>query len=83
MNLSDRILANEVMIRLGFLFGIFSIMAIWELISPRRLLTTSIGIHNYHDPRQVSWLSGILLLPFMGKITAYAINRREWSSDEK
>ncbi len=43
----------------------------------------TIGIHNYHDPRQISWLSGILLLPFKGKITGYAINRREWSNDEK
>ena len=42
----------------------------------------TIGIHNYHDPRQISWLSGILLLPFKGKITGYAINRREWSNDE-
>ena len=43
----------------------------------------TIGIHNYHDPRQISWLSGMLLLPFKGKITGYAINRREWSNDEK
>ncbi len=43
----------------------------------------TIGIHSYHDPRQISWLSGMLLLPFVGKITAYAINRREWSNDEK
>ncbi len=43
----------------------------------------TIGIHRYHDPRQVSWLSGMLLLPFVGKITGYAINRREWSNDEK
>jgi len=43
----------------------------------------TIGIHNYHDPRQISWLSGMLLLPFKGRITGYAINRREWSNDEK
>ncbi len=43
----------------------------------------TIGIHSYHEPRQVSWLSGMLLLPFVGRITAYAINRREWSNDEK
>jgi len=43
----------------------------------------SIGIHNYHDPKQISWLSGMLLLPFRGKITGYVINRREWSNNEK
>lgn len=42
-----------------------------------------IGIHNYHEPRQISWLPGMLLLPFAGKITGYAINRREWNKDEK
>ncbi len=43
----------------------------------------AIGIHNYHEPRQISWLPGMLLLPFAGKITGYAINRREWNNDEK
>lgn len=38
-----------------------------------------IGIHGYRDPKQVSWLPGMLALPFIGKITGYAINRREWS----
>ncbi|WP_456448634.1 sterol desaturase family protein [Thiolapillus sp.] len=42
-----------------------------------------IGIHKYRDPKQVSWLSGILTLPFRGKITGYTINRRQWhASDE-
>ncbi len=39
-----------------------------------------IGIHKYRDPKQVSWLPGMLALPFVGKITGYAINRREWSN---
>jgi len=39
----------------------------------------TIGIHKYRDPKQVSWLPGMLALPFIGKITGYAINRREWS----
>jgi len=39
----------------------------------------SIGIHTYRDPRQVSWLNGMLWLPFVGKINSYAINRRQWS----
>ncbi len=42
-----------------------------------------IGIHKYHDPKQVSWLSGMLTLPFIGKITGYAINRREWSKSDE
>ena len=40
----------------------------------------TIGIHKYRDPKQVSWLPGMLTLPFIGKITGYAINRREWSN---
>ena len=39
----------------------------------------TIGIHKYREPKQVSWLPGMLALPFIGKITGYAINRREWS----
>ena len=37
-----------------------------------------IGIHTYNDPKLVSWLHGMLWLPFLGKITSYAINRRQW-----
>ncbi|HEB91916.1 MAG TPA: sterol desaturase family protein [Gammaproteobacteria bacterium] len=39
----------------------------------------TIGIHEYRDPKQVNQLPGMLALPFVGKITGYAINRREWS----
>ncbi|NOZ54912.1 MAG: sterol desaturase family protein [Gammaproteobacteria bacterium] len=38
----------------------------------------AIGIHKFRDPKQVVWLPGMLTLPFIGKITDYAINRREW-----
>ena len=37
----------------------------------------SIGIHGYRNPEQVDKLPGMLALPFVGKITGYAINRRE------
>ena len=37
-----------------------------------------IGIHHYNDPKQVSWLHGILILPFRAKIGGYTINRRSW-----
>jgi sterol desaturase/sphingolipid hydroxylase (fatty acid hydroxylase superfamily) len=43
----------------------------------------TIGIHKYRELRQVSWLPGMLALPFTGKITGYAINRREWSNDSE
>lgn len=44
----------------------------------------TIGIHKYRDQKQVNRLPGMLALPFIGEITGYAINRREWSnSDEK
>ncbi len=40
----------------------------------------TIGIHKYREPRLVAWLPGMLWLPFKGRITGYAINRREWSN---
>ena len=43
----------------------------------------TIGIHQYREPRQVSWLPGMLALPFIGKISGYAINRREWSNPDE
>jgi len=38
----------------------------------------TIGIHKYNDPKLVSWLHGMLWLPFIGKVSSYAINRRQW-----
>jgi len=40
----------------------------------------TIGIHTYRDPKQVSWLPGMLMLPMTGEVKGYAINRREWSN---
>lgn len=42
-----------------------------------------IGIRKYRDPKQVSWIPGMLILPFKGKISDYAINRRHWSDDNQ
>ena len=39
-----------------------------------------IGIHKYNTPRQVAWLPGMLVLPFIGRISSYAINRRNWDA---
>ncbi len=46
-------------------------------------LGMNIGIHHYRDTHSVSWLPGILLLPWRGKVTRYAINRREWEGDDE
>ena len=38
----------------------------------------TIGIRDYREPRIASDLPGMLILPFLGRITGYAINRRSW-----
>ena len=38
MSLNEFVLSNEVPIRLSFFFGIFFIMAVWEVYAPRRKL---------------------------------------------
>jgi len=43
----------------------------------------TIGIHKYRDPRLVDRLPGMLALPFIGPVSGYAINRREWREQEK
>jgi len=40
----------------------------------------TIGIRDYREPRLASDLPGMLILPFLGRITGYTINRRNWSS---
>ncbi len=42
----------------------------------------TIGIHKYRNSKQCSWLPGMLLFPFTGKVSGYAINRRQWDSNE-
>jgi sterol desaturase/sphingolipid hydroxylase (fatty acid hydroxylase superfamily) len=41
--MTDWIMSNEPVIRLGFFAGIFGLMAIWEVIAARRELTTGKG----------------------------------------
>ena len=39
----------------------------------------TIGIRTFRDSRRCVSLAGLLTLPFIGKVTDYAINRRTWS----
>ena len=55
MNLESFILDNEKDIRMGFFFGILLIMAVWEVLSPRRTLTVS---------KPVRWINNLGLVFF-------------------
>lgn len=43
----------------------------------------TIGIHGFTDARQISWLPGLLTMPFRGQIGGYVINRRHWPEQEE
>ena len=44
----------------------------------------TIGIRNLRELKQSVWISGLLCMPFIGKVSGYAINRRQWdNSDDK
>ena len=55
MSLDDWIVVHEMPVRLGFFFGIFAVVALWELTAPRRMLTVS---------KAMRWVSnlGLVLL---------------------
>ncbi len=38
----------------------------------------TIGIQGFNQPRQISWLPGMLALPFVARASGYAINDRKW-----
>jgi sterol desaturase/sphingolipid hydroxylase (fatty acid hydroxylase superfamily) len=40
----------------------------------------TIGIKDFRDTKQTSWIHSMLIMPFLGNIKSYAINRREWSN---
>ncbi len=74
---------NETNSNFGFNLSVWDRLFGTYIDQPRAgHLKMTIGIHKYSDPKQVSWLSGMLILPFIGKITSYAINRREWSKPD-
>ncbi|MBE9515634.1 MAG: sterol desaturase family protein [Proteobacteria bacterium] len=43
----------------------------------------TIGIRKFRDPKQASWITGMLAMPFIGKISGYAINRRQWDDNNE
>lgn len=60
-----------------FLFGTYR-------AQPRRGHTEmDIGIRDFTQPAQVTWLPGLLLMPFKGHLDRYVINRRQWTVQDK
>ena len=55
MTFNEFILTNKVTIRLSFFFGVFAVMAIWEVIAPRRALTVS---------KTIRWVNNLGLVFF-------------------
>lgn len=41
----------------------------------------TIGIHKYRDIKQTNWITGMMMLPFKGKVSEYAINTRSWNKE--
>ena len=75
---------NETNSNFGFNLSIWDRLFGTYIVQPRKgHLGMTIGIHQYRNPKQVNQLPGMLLLPFVGKVTGYAINRREWSPSDK
>jgi sterol desaturase/sphingolipid hydroxylase (fatty acid hydroxylase superfamily) len=73
LNFNDFILANEMAIRLGFFLGVFGIMALWEVISPRRRLQTSKTIRWVNNLGLVLINSIILRLLFPAAAVGMAL----------
>ena len=42
----------------------------------------TIGIRQFREVKDVSWITGMLTLPFRGKMSGYTINRRSWNDEE-
>jgi len=64
MTSSDFVMNNELPIRLGFFFGIFGVMALWEIIAPRRSLYTSKAVRWTNNLGLIFFNSFVLRLLF-------------------
>lgn len=73
MSFNELILQNEMVIRLGFFFGIFGIMAIWEVVAPRRALTVSKAVRWVNNLGLVFFNSLVLRLIFPAAAVGMAV----------
>ncbi len=80
MTFTEFVMVNEVPIRLGFFFGIFSIMALWETVLPRRQLLASKAVRWTNNLGLVFFNSFVLRLAFPAAATGMALfaNSQGW-----
>jgi sterol desaturase/sphingolipid hydroxylase (fatty acid hydroxylase superfamily) len=76
----EYILGNEAVIRAVFFFGIFIIIALWELMSPRRILSLSKGLRWTNNLGIVFFNTFLLryLFPMMAVGIAIIAERENW-----
>jgi sterol desaturase/sphingolipid hydroxylase (fatty acid hydroxylase superfamily) len=76
----EYILDNEAVIRAVFFFGIFLIIALWELISPRRILSVSKGLRWTNNLGIVFFNTFLLryLFPMMAVGIAIIAEEKNW-----
>lgn len=80
MNWNNWILVNEMAIRLGFFLGVFILIALWEIVSPRRKLTLPRG-HRWANNIGLALLNTIvlrLLFPAAAVGVAVVAQQRGW-----
>lgn len=77
MEFESFIRSNEVPIRLGFFFGIFAVMALWELAAPRRQLTQSKAVRWTNNVGLVFFNSFLARLVFPTAAVGMALFARE------
>ena len=74
------LLNNEVTVRLSFFFGVFAVMAIWEVMAPRRPLTQSKAVRWYSNLGIVA-LNTILariVFPVAAVVVAMVVTEHGW-----
>jgi sterol desaturase/sphingolipid hydroxylase (fatty acid hydroxylase superfamily) len=80
MNLTDWIIGHEMPVRLSFFFGVFAIIAVWEVRAPRRSLSVSKGLRWINNLSLIFLNSLILrfLFPSAAVGVAFVGQQKGW-----
>jgi len=74
MGFNEFVLTNELPIRLGFFFGVFTVMALWEIMTPRRRPRTSKTVRWANNLGLVFLNSFVLRLAFPAAAVGMALH---------